>query len=656
MSGATENADGSKKDWKHGHAIENGILRFLSVSAIEKGDPSQETGCPRKWAAHYGPWKIKEPSSAATERGNAAHLEVATYLRGVERPTNQLVLQGMHFFPPPGSCLVEHDMVPDLPDGTSGLANAPLRAAGIAVTGAIDLIHDHPENFGVDDPSCAVDEPGVLKITDWKFPASMRNAVPGPELVRKTQMAGYATWAFEVFPKLERVRLSHGYMPVKGKPKLMTTLATREQVERTWKRASAVAVLLRDAARETDLNKVEANTRACHAYGRDCPVKVAGMCAAADVVPLAKLIGRTAAEQSLAEARSLPLFGEPRNMTVPTTTSLLDQLKARQANTGAPPSPSPLAGLTASTAPATPAIPAAPDPAAVAAEKLRLEKEEITAKYGDVLQTVKDIEACGLGCPTFTGELARVLCLLQGHELKGGGLAGSGPMAAYTFDDPAVLPAVLADARKITADQAAQATQPSTQETPAPTEPAPVQETASTESPTEPAAKKPRGPGRPKKDKTEPKTEVVAQIVTGPQPGDGTGVRTVTTPAGVVATVDVNAVKTVVVHSPAPTAINFYVDCAVTGIPTESFWPLVNHLLDVMNKQSGQKDFRLASKDSAFGFNGWKGVLAAYLNETAIPPGNYTFDGSFGEIANVVIEAMRGIVERSGGAFVRGVR
>ena len=75
-----------------------------------------------------------------------------------------------------------------------------------------------------------------------------------------------------------------------------------------------------------------------------------------------------------------------------------------------------------------------------------------------------------------------------------------------------------------------------------------------------------------------------------------------------------------------------------------------------MNDKSGHPDFRLAPKDSPFGYSGWKGVLGAMVRQTPIPPGNYTLDGSFGDVAGVVIEAMREVVYRSGGVFVRGAR
>jgi hypothetical protein len=205
VSGATENIDGSKKKWKHGAAIsKDGTLRLTSVSALEMADMSAEGGCLRRWWYAYKRG-IKEGETDSLRRGNRLHGETALYLKTGVKPTSSQVLVGLgaRMIPAPGDdLLVEYDMVPDLPDGSSGLAQAILRADGVPLTGAIDLIHARLENPGVHDVEDARDPPGTLKMTDWKFPGKLDHAKAGHELVETIQMAGYAKFGFELAPYL----------------------------------------------------------------------------------------------------------------------------------------------------------------------------------------------------------------------------------------------------------------------------------------------------------------------------------------------------------------------------------------------------------------------------------------------------------------------
>ena len=50
------------------------------------------------------------------------------------------------------------------------------------------------------------------------------------------------------------------------------------------------------------------------------------------------------------------------------------------------------------------------------------------------------------------------------------------------------------------------------------------------------------------------------------------------------------------------------------------------------------------------------GILTSMVHQTQIPPGDYMLDASFSEIAQVVAEAMRVVVEKTGGNYVRGTR
>jgi hypothetical protein len=118
-------------------------------------------------------------------------------------------------------------------------------------------------------------------------------------------------------------------------------------------------------------------------------------------------------------------------------------------------------------------------------------------------------------------------------------------------------------------------------------------------------------------------------------------------------------------HSRGPTlqppgAINIFVDCVVDGLETKSLWPLVIEIWNNMTADANAPDPRCADQNSSYGFGRWKGVLAACLREAPslghLPPGNYTLQGSMGDLGNVAAETLMQIAQATGGIFVKGAR
>lgn len=284
MSGAT------KKRWIHGRAVQDGKLRFLSVSSLEKGDSSKPTGCLRRWHYQYI-GGLKEQQSDAMERGERLHAEIAHYLTTGEQVLSSQVLAGKHMIPDPGpDLLVEHDIVPEMPDGKSGIEIAPLRAAGIPLVGAIDLIHARGTNKGTDDIENIYDPEGTIEVLDWKTCRTLNNIKKGPELLKSIQMAGYGKYIFETEPSAKLVRLSHGYFPQQGVPRKTTIRVDRDQIEKSWEHANRVASSIVDAAKETNPDLIEANTEACNSYGKPCPAS--SVCSAVKNNALSKFVGQ----------------------------------------------------------------------------------------------------------------------------------------------------------------------------------------------------------------------------------------------------------------------------------------------------------------------------------------------------------------------------
>lgn len=691
MSGATENADGSSK-WNFGKAIINGEVQLTSVSALEKADM-----CLRRYIFQYV-HKIKEDqeSSESLVRGNRGHADVQKFLQTGERShLDSLVLQGLHLLPTPGPDLcVEEDMIPvEYPEGAArdvrhaiaktALDAALLRANGIPVTGAMDLIHERLENPGVSNIADALDPPGVLKIVDQKFPYAMSSGTvkADHELVETLQMSGYGMWAFLRFPGLERVRLSHNYFPVKGNPKVSTVLVDREQVERTWKRADAIGGSMRDAARETDPNKVTANTRACMAFNRECPAKVAKVCTALDNDPLSFLIGGTSAERILAPATT----GDCMSTPPIAAGSLVARLQAQRAAAAAQPAPQVLAAppLATPALGAAPVVVIAPD---VQAAMARLQAEEAAAIAAQaapqmsLAEIIDTIESCGFGCPSFAGVIAQEVLALAGQEAAPGSTVdGSGEYKPHTVSTREELLEVLDDARATAAKRDAA---PPVNSAPATTMsnllpndvPAsnPAFASQQTETPEQKAAKEAakladkeakKAAKKAEKEAAKEAAKLAAQAQV-PVPVPPTDIVVATVPmASVVASI-VTDMPTAFVAPVAPTpstragAVNFLVDVAIEGlVGAKPLWPIIHELTDRMNKECGERDFRFVDKDSKYAFGGWKGVLtAAVIHTPMITEGTWLFNGMFGDIGSVVAEALRKRASLSGGYYIQGAR
>ncbi len=711
MSGATESIDGTRKKWKHGATITpDGTLRFTSVSALELA-----VLCLRRWTYAYK-WKLKDPQTEAQLRGESMHAEVARYERTGQKPTSSQVLVGLgaRMIPAPGpDLLVEYDMVPDLADGSSGLAYAILRAGDLPVTGAIDLIHARPENPGVQDIHDVRDPAGTLKIIDWKFTGKLDHAKAGHELVDTLQMAGYAKFGFELAPYLglniDRVRISHGYMPAKGTPRMPTALVTREQVEKTWKRADRIAVSMRDAAKENDPDRIDADVRACRAYNRDCPAR--GVCRAAMHNSLTAFVGVTRADRVL-QAMKLPLIdssGDHCNMATPGTSfqpnSIFAALKERQNAQGAPgalapppllqqPQPqqfaAPQVGHSVAPPPQQFAAPSSPlpPPAQVAAPSamtptvhqpvpqpsqadIEAEMARLAAVAGaaqqaaaltqvaqdprSLLSQMESYGACyGIGIPTWSGAAATLVASIKNFALQPGApVAGWGELAAYQITDPAQWPQVVEEMRNMYAQRAAQAVgqAPSAPQAPSLLPPnTPVSGPPIAQAPAAPPTTAQQAtvpPPPPALDEGKKRGGRKAAAAPAPETTTTTGATPASTSVPQVAAASGTA------------AINVYIDCMVTGMQLKPLRPLVEHIVNQMYKDAGATDFRLVAKESPYAFNGWQGILASGLfaatDNGDLPPGNYVFD-SGGPISGVVIETMHQLVARTGGIVVRGAR
>lgn len=99
----------------------------------------------------------------------------------------------------------------------------------------------------------------------------------------------------------------------------------------------------------------------------------------------------------------------------------------------------------------------------------------------------------------------------------------------------------------------------------------------------------------------------------------------------------------------------FYVDCT-PSCPSISYWPVVHKVLAEMAVEADLPDVRLADAKHDLGFGRWETALGLCLQMETLAPGHYVLDTTSSPTSRVVVEAMRTVVERLGGTFVRSVK
>lgn len=237
----------------HPHAVENGVIRHLSVSQVKDFD-AVTGGCERVWwfskVLHLPKKQFK-----SQQIGIEGHAQIEHYLPTGENVLGAVALAGKHLLPEPGKDLLVE----------ASIAEPPLTAAGIPFQGYIDLVNARrqPE--------------GVLRITDHKFTKSIEKyAAKSWDLVSIThghgiQMIGYARWAVLSgrFPWARTLELEHLYYQTQGPKRAQSVIATvpAQSFDGEWKRIDDVAERMKAVAHAKSLADVRPNWSACEAYG-----------------------------------------------------------------------------------------------------------------------------------------------------------------------------------------------------------------------------------------------------------------------------------------------------------------------------------------------------------------------------------------------------
>lgn len=653
----------------YGKCVVDGKPRYTSVSQISMADP-EDSGCLRKW--HYD--KVmgkKKPKTRATERGDGLHAEVERFEKTGDRSLSSLALSGMHFIPEPGPDLrLEHDIVcrpgqaepQDEVAGALALARAPMDVGGVPLVGRIDLHHFRGTNKGCTSVEDQLDPPNTIEIYDWKSTGDAKWVKQQRDLPRTVQLAAYGEWAFRVYPEVRQARLSLGYFVERGGPSRKVTLRVlREDLQPTLERAAAVVRSVQHAAAESDPDRVEANTRACGAYG-GCPHRE--YCKARMHLALESFVGRTAAD------RLVGAQGED--------VSIIDKLKAEAAAKGQPaatvppfaaapmpPQPVPGSGFGGIVIPPPPArtamataplqtgappsvavsLPIAPQPTAEQLARLKAEEEEAQA-VTRVRAAVEQLEAFAaanptlgesmgglagqpLGTPAWSGPAAALYAKARGLPPGGQGYAGTGALGgAATIsaeDEMHQLLKQLGDFAQqgMIAGPGSSTVVVASAQMPPPPAPPPVQVHA-------------------------------APLV--PQPHTTVVVSTQPPPAEQPKAEEKKAApkKKGAKAGPGADAIVLYVDCVLEGVDAEPLQALVDKWRGELAALHGGTDILYQPKDSALAYGGWKGAMRDCALRAEIPPGAYHIRAKGSDVNEVVVEAMLARVRATGGAVIRG--
>lgn len=607
--------------WIHGPAVDKktGELRYLSASGSKKGDMSSDQGCARAWYYQYREGK-KEPQTKAQIEGQKDHAVAEKYLETGVRVLSPRLAKGLHMLPPPGpELIIEHDMVPVMPDGSSGLHLAPLRAAGIPFVGRIDLMHELGINFGADNAEEMRDPPGTVEIFDHKFVSRLDYAKKGPELLKDIQMVAYGEYAFTVQPDLSLVRLSHGYYPTTGNARKATVRTDRTPLNRFWTEyVEPLARFLKDVAKEPTADTVPANTRACRAFNRECVH--ASYCSAGMQGALASLVGQTAASKLLNAVNKEPMPLIPGK-------TLLSHIKKSPA--------------------------AASDTSAKEAEIAKLKAEEIAAKRKRLVpegfeKLVADIEAHGVGFPALGAQAAQIYAAWKGEDKTT--YDGTGQLAEVVIASMDELKQVLAELSETAPADAETPAEPSDSLTP-PEAPEPTTAPQTTATSADGAA-----------DAAKALADTVANAeAPKPKKTRAKKVETATTSAsagGVEPNISTGAQREIEAgHDTASTVgqINLLVDVVLDGaLHFQNLAPLVDDVADALAKRFNLDDCRLGDSQSPIGFGKWKAALAAMAREIKVAYGNYYLDARGNEIYEEFAQAMRTVCRASGGWWARG--
>lgn len=290
-----------------GLPVENGIVRYFSVSALQAADPNTYAGCLRRYWWKYVARK-KEPEGKSQKEGKDCHAEAEHYLKTGEDVLGPVMRAGKHLMPRPGDDLIiEGDfssvenlnqaihlrlksLAQDVPWRMQAEKEveklAGLCAAGVPLLGFIDVQHARGEYVNAAGALRKEDERHghVVENIDHKTTSQIgdrmergelkRGFAKSPEdLAHAIQMNGYGKFRINRDPTIDHVRSTHINYQTRGarEAKLVTILVSKEHIEKEWEKVSALAREIIHVAREERADLVPATPASCNSFRVGCP-------------------------------------------------------------------------------------------------------------------------------------------------------------------------------------------------------------------------------------------------------------------------------------------------------------------------------------------------------------------------------------------------
>ena len=670
----------------YGKAVRDGVLRYSSPSGLDAADTAQPAGCVRRWWYRYVQG-VKEESSKSAEKGDEYHAQIEAYCR-----TGQGVLaapprSALHIIPDPGPDLLLEWALAPVPPGREPFPpghkfegkvfvepseTGRLWAGPVPMVGFVDLAHARGTNKGASEILETQDPPGTIEVLDWKFTNDLAKklAYTTPEAVETaTPMVGYGhalacAWESAGYD-VPLVRLSQGLISMKKREpaRKVTRLVPRDELARRWEARGPIARTIYDAARETDPEKVDANTRACDAYNRTCPNRP--YCSAGMHGSLAKLFG----------------YGKQPSEMKGLDMSVLDKLNI-------PPPPA------AAGPQLPPGVAQLPPPQVGVA--VSLPPPPVVQTHPLFAQAWSYIEMAGVGTPTTTGEAANALSALKGWQVPPGtahnGTGQIGPqVTCKTSAEVVTIAKALADRRNDAQSSAffagtgapAVPTPPAAPPAPPPPAPPPSAPATAAYYPPPPAPAQaagtaailpPDAPASQPQLAANPVAPTPAEVAAGTFPVAATPAPQAAAPAPTLPPGSVAAAPAEkktrtrkakeTGSTPAttpPTAaendadgIELFVD-AIPSTPYTDLAGKVDEWAAALAAAFNADDVRCAGEDTPIGYSKWKGGLAAFVDAKVkdgdLPPGTYVLFARRNEVHDVAAAAIR----KHCTLFVRGI-
>lgn len=245
--------------------VSQGLINYVSASSINTYDPDQEGGCPRRYFFKYV-LGFKEPFTLANRIGVDTHDQIEQYIKTGKNVLGHLALQARHFIPVGNTLAIAE----------AAIQPGELDISGVPAKGYIDLLDPFDQNGKQYIDSIgefSKDPDRTVEIHDWKTTSNIKSwSKSGAQLLKTNQMPLYATWAARKYDA-SHVRLSHVYMQTKGRaePRKSTILITREKTEKLFTRLEGKVSVMKDIAKEVDVNLIPKNTNSCFSFGKECP-------------------------------------------------------------------------------------------------------------------------------------------------------------------------------------------------------------------------------------------------------------------------------------------------------------------------------------------------------------------------------------------------